>query len=238
MNGVVEPVPPAASTGADGPGARPAGDPAPLARVEMPTGYRRSRIVARFLGRVVFSWRVQGCEHIPERGGFIIAANHAAYVDPPLIGAAATRCLRFMAKEELFDVPVLRWVITNLGAMPVRRGAVDRRLLGVASDFLRAGGGVLIFPAGTRHSRRGRPGASLLAAECQVPVVPARIDGSDRLRAAFLRRQRLDVRFGKPIAPPPGRSGPDHREVVREHTELIMQAIRGLTGRVPAEGPE
>ncbi len=196
--------------------------------VVMPPGYRRSRALARLLGRVLFSWRVSGTSHVPAAGGFVVACNHASYVDPPLVGAAAPRCLRYMAKRELFDVPFLSWVIRSLGALPVKRGGVDRQALQAAADFLAAGGGVLIFPAGSRRARSARPGASLLAATCQVPVVPARIERSDQLLAAFLWRRSVTIQFGEPIPPPPPGDGSDQREVLREHTAQTMAAIERL----------
>jgi 1-acyl-sn-glycerol-3-phosphate acyltransferase len=194
-------------------------------------GYWLARWLARRIGRLVFGWRVGGTEHVPASGGFIVAANHIAFADPPLIGAASPRPLRYMAKWELFEKPVFSHLIRALGAFPVRRSGFDREALGRSREHLAAGLGLLIFPWGTRirtGSPPGRPGVSLLAAQAGVPVVPARIEGSARLRAALFRRPPVRIRFGPPIPPPPPGEGIEYREVLREHTARIMEAIDGL----------
>jgi 1-acyl-sn-glycerol-3-phosphate acyltransferase len=196
--------------------------------------YWLARTTARLLARVLFGWRVEGETNLPETGGFILAANHVSYADPPLIGAASPRMLRYMAKRELFRPPLFRQLISALGAFPVNRVGLDRQALRLATDFLAAGYGILIFPAGTRtrgeSPARGRPGISLLAAESATPVVPARIEGSAHLRDAFLRRRPLRIRFGAPLAPPPGGEGTEHREILRSYTADLMAAIEELAG--------
>jgi 1-acyl-sn-glycerol-3-phosphate acyltransferase len=197
-------------------------------------GYRVARNLARFLAHRLFNWRIEGTELVPKTGGFIIASNHVSYADPPLIGAAAPRRLRFMAKRQLFRAPLFGQLISFLGAFPIHREGLDRQALRLSAGFLAAGQGVLVFPTGTRARRgkelRARPGVSMLAAAAEVPVVPARIDGSARLWDAFLRRRHLRIRFGAPIPPPPQGSGQEHREGLRAHTSRIMGAIDSLAG--------
>ncbi|HWN80502.1 MAG TPA: lysophospholipid acyltransferase family protein, partial [Candidatus Udaeobacter sp.] len=174
-----------------------------------------------------------GVEHLPAKGGFIVASNHVSWADPPLLGAASSRRLGYLAKVELFQPPVLRQLIAALGAVPIRRQSLDRRALDTTKKVLTAGLGLVLFPEGTRSRSGqlgpGKPGVSMLAAEAGVPVVPAYIHGTRDLARAFLRRPPLVIRFGAPLAPPPPGHGPESRDVMRAHTERVMAAIAGLS---------
>jgi 1-acyl-sn-glycerol-3-phosphate acyltransferase len=129
--------------------------------------------------------RVRGGEHIPSEGPVLVVSNHVSQADPPVMGVAALpRKSYYMAKIELFRVPVLGWMIRNLGAFPVERGGADRRALRLAREILRRGDLLLMFPEGTRHPdgrlRPGLPGAGSLGLEPGVTVVPAAIWGTQR----------------------------------------------------------
>jgi 1-acyl-sn-glycerol-3-phosphate acyltransferase len=194
--------------------------------------YRLARTVARGLAWLCFGWKIQGIEHLPATGGFILASNHVSWIDPPLLGAASSRRLGYLAKVELFEPPGFRQLIVALGAVPIRRHTLDRRALETTKKVLTAGLGLVLFPEGTRSRSGklgpGKPGVSMLAAEAGVPVVPAYIHGTRDLARAFLRRTPLVIRFGASLAPPPPGHGPESREAMRAHTERVMAAIAGL----------
>jgi 1-acyl-sn-glycerol-3-phosphate acyltransferase len=194
--------------------------------------YRTAWILARFLFRVLFGLRIQGTEHLPVTGGFILASNHVNFIDPPVLGASATRRLGYVAKEELFRSFWLRHLIQALGAIPIRRQALDRQALEVAKTLLKMGSGLLLFPEGTRSRSGelgpGRPGVSMLAAEAGVPIVPAYIRGTRSLGNAFLRRRPILIRFGPPLAPPTMGKGPAWRDTLRAHTRQVMEEIARL----------
>lgn len=144
--------------------------------------------------RLVLRLRVTGREHVPAAGPVLIVCNHVSQVDPPVLGVAALpRKTYYMAKIELFRVPLLGRTIRGLGAFPVVRGGADRRAMRLARDILRRGDVVLMFPEGTRNRdgvlRPGFPGAGALGLEPGVTVVPAAIWGSQRplgpVRVAF-----------------------------------------------------
>lgn len=148
--------------------------------------------------RLPLRLKVLGRENLPADGPVLIVCNHISQGDPPILGVAALpRRSYYMAKIELFRIPVLRRIIHELGAFPVDRGASDRRALRIARDILARGDQLLMFPEGTRHKdgrlRLGLPGAGTLGLRPGVTVVPAAIWGSHR----FLRRVR--VAFGPPI---------------------------------------
>lgn len=154
----------------------------------------------RFLYRV----QVEGTEHVPEKGGFVLAANHISVIDPwPLGYPFYPRPLRFMAKSELFRFG-LRWALRSLGAFPVRRGRGDRDAVQSAARVVREGDIVLIFPEGTTLGKEHwtelrnpfHRGAVKIALEAEAPLVPVAIRGSDRLS----RLDRIRIVFGPPVA--------------------------------------
>jgi len=184
-------------------------------------------------GRIVFAalfrFAVEGERHIPRRGGVIIAANHRSFLDPPVLGIACSRRLRYMARESLFSSPLFAAMIRLLGAVPIPEGGSPVASLRQGLRLLRSGQPVAIFPEGTRvrgpEIGRGRPGIGFLAVRSGCPVVPALIVGSDRAlpRSAFMvRAARVRVRFGPPVV-----CTGDYEEA----SETVMRNIRALEER-------
>jgi 1-acyl-sn-glycerol-3-phosphate acyltransferase len=130
-------------------------------------------------------WCVKGRKNIPARGAAILAPNHIADCDPPFVGLSVHRPLWFMAKRELFDIPVLGKLIAFAQAFPVDRDAPDRAALKRAEELLKAGQIVVVFPEG-RLSQSGElqpilPGALMLALRAKVPVIPVGIAGTNQV---------------------------------------------------------
>lgn len=154
--------------------------------------------------KVVFRHRAVGTEHVPETGGFVLAANHWSNFDPwPLaIPFFPRRFFRFMAKSELFWFP-LSLIIHAGGGFRVRRGEQDEEAISTAVGLARDGHAVVMFPEGTRrrkgmrkkHEARFRSGAARIALEAGVPLVPAAIAGTQRLA----RLGPLRVAYGAPV---------------------------------------
>jgi 1-acyl-sn-glycerol-3-phosphate acyltransferase len=152
----------------------------------------------------LFRLRAQGRENLPKEGGFVLAANHLSNFDPWPLGVPIfrKRFLRFMAKSELYWWP-LNHVINAGGGFPVRRGERDVEAIQKAVDLARKGYVVAMFPHGTRkrkglvkkYQQKSHTGAARIALEAGVPLVPAAISGTDRLR----RLGPLRVRYGEPI---------------------------------------
>jgi len=121
-------------------------------------------------------WRVTGRENIPKTGGVILAPNHVSYADPPVVGAAVSRRVRFMAKSELFRIPALGTIIRNVGAFPVKQATADRSALRKAIELLETGEVVCIFPEGTRSLGgtllKAELGIAMIAVKAKVPIVP------------------------------------------------------------------
>ncbi len=175
--------------------------------------------------------KVEGTEHIPKSGGFVVVSNHGSNFDPPLLSAAVQRPVAYMAKEELFEVPVLKQAIELYGAYPVKRGAVDRNTIKAALAYLENGWGVGIFLSGTR-TRDGRvidpkPGAALIAAKAQVPLLPVCLWGTHSIEQPgkkFPQSTPVTIRIGELISPP---SSTKRSELDRV-TDICTTAINSL----------
>jgi 1-acyl-sn-glycerol-3-phosphate acyltransferase len=195
--------------------------------------YRVSWHVLRFVERILFGFTVTGSNTIPRSGAVIIATNHISYCDPPVVGSGVPREVHFLAKEELFRNKAFGWLISRYNAIPLRRSVGDVGALKKAVAILKQGKAVLMFPEGTR-SLTGRllkpkPGIGMIASLASAPVVPAYVNGTNRLGAAFLRRPRLSVSFGEPVIPAKAGEGESgSREGYMKVTEEVMRRIADL----------
>lgn len=188
--------------------------------------------------RLVIRFRIEGLEHVPPIGPALVVANHLHNADPVLIIAAYTRPVLFMAKKELFSIPVIRWFVRQSGAFPVDRGKPDRSALRHAEKLLSEGMLVGIFPEGTRSVTGGltapHPGVALLALRAGVPIIPTAIFGTEVLpfngykgRARGRGWPRVTVRIGKPFQIAT-HDGSGRRRELDEVAEEIMLAIARL----------
>jgi 1-acyl-sn-glycerol-3-phosphate acyltransferase len=148
-----------------------------------------------------------GREHVPPSGPVIIAANHRSFLDPFVIATIARRPMYYVAKRELFAHPVVAWLLSALGAFPVRRGTGDTDMLATVKALLARGECVLIFPEGTRTrpGALGRPkrGVGRLALETGAPVVPVAVIGTEAVRKGWrIRPHKVRIRIGSPLTFP------------------------------------
>ncbi|MDK2881931.1 MAG: 1-acyl-sn-glycerol-3-phosphate acyltransferase [Bacillota bacterium] len=168
-------------------------------------------------------FQVTGQEHFPEQGPVVLVANHASYLDPPALGVASPRRVYFMAKDELFQIPLFGRLLKGLGAFPVKRGTPDRRAFKRALEVLASGNVLGIFPEGTR-SKTGElgpaeEGAAVLALRSGAPVVPAGICGMQGSGP-------IKVIFGPPVDT--SDLNPKDRASIRILSQRVMTSIAGL----------
>lgn len=186
--------------------------------------YFSLRSLLRFLFSIFFRFQVIGVENIPKTGPAIICPNHISNLDPPIVGCASTRIIHFMAKEELFKIPLFRKLLERLYAFPVNRSGGGRKALKTSLELLKQDKILGIFPEGTRSKTgklgKGHIGAALLASKVGAPIIPTAIIGPYRLF------RPVCIIFGKPINPQ--ECGKDSENPVQDLTDHLMQEIQGL----------
>lgn len=180
--------------------------------------YRTIRNIAWFLCKIIFPTKVIGAENVPSDGPVLICSNHVSMVDPVLIATSFKRQITFMAKKELFGTKFTNWFFTNLGMVPVDRGASDIAALRVCLDVLGNGRILGIFPQGHRYrqdeNREIQNGAALMALRSRAVVVPVHVSAPMK---AF---RRTTIRFGAPI---------DLSDMARVNSQAIQAASDRIT---------
>lgn len=174
--------------------------------------------------RTFWRMKIYGHENIPLRGGVIVAANHSSLVDPPVLGSAMKREANYLAKEELFRIPIFGSILRRVNAFPVKRGEADILALKKAEKLLKEDRLVILFPEGKRNLTgnllRAKPGIGMLAVWTGVPIVPALIRNTNRL----IYFPRLEVRF----APALYFSNSRGRDYYQKISDQVMEKIQEM----------
>lgn len=198
---------------------------------------------------------IEGGEHLPEEGPYVLAPNHYSEFDPIVIAVATWRlgrAPRFMAKESLFRVPVVGAVLKGLGMIPVSRttsASAAGQAIAQAADLVADGRGVIVYPEGslTREPdlwpMRGKSGAVRVAVAGDIPIIPVATWGVQAIMPRYGKfsvwplRKRIRVRFG-PRVDLPLESGatPSPSQLVAA-TDAVMGRIAGLLGELRGEEP-
>lgn len=186
--------------------------------------------------------RVTGRENIPAEGGAIVVANHISFADVLVISASfpKRRLPRYLAKAELFRIPILRGLIRALGAIPLERRGADVGAIRRAISVIEAGDILSLFPQGTRCRGKNpadtpiKSGVGMIASHTKVPIIPVCIRLKN-CRYAFLRR--IDVLIGAPLSPEELgllEESPNYRAAA----ESAFHAVCELGGYTPTALPE
>lgn len=171
-------------------------------------------------------------DNIPDmKGGYIVAANHQSYVDPPLIAAVIRGKFSFMAKDELFRKnPFFTFIIKACGAFPVVRGAGDDAPIKMAEEKLAEGRIFVIFPEGTRSKDgtigRVKSGIAVIAGQSGAPVLPVCI--------RYGEKRRIDVNIGRLIPPEELKIDPEDRKSMRNVCKRIQEDLISLQQEINA----
>jgi 1-acyl-sn-glycerol-3-phosphate acyltransferase len=169
--------------------------PAWIRRCLYAMGQTLSYLAGRFLWRLT----VEGSERVPHQGAVIIACNHLSLADPPLVGASISRPVHFIAKQQLFEIPLFGWLIRQVNAFPVRREERDVSAFKTAQRILESGQIVVLFPEGTRSRTgkigRAKPGVGMLASKTKAVVIPTCLDNTQHMK----KFKKIRIRFGWPM---------------------------------------
>jgi len=175
-----------------------------------------------------FRGKLYGRENVPQKGALVVVSNHASLFDPPLLSCCVGRPVAYMAKEELFEIPVLKQAISLYGAYPVKRVQADRSAIRAALKTLEQGWAAGIFLQGTRtpDGRITQPklGAAMIAAKAQVPILPVSLWGTEKIPQSGTPFPLITARIAEPL-PPPASS---KRQVLESVTEKCADIINTM----------
>lgn len=193
--------------------------------------YRLLKFLARIVLAVLRRWEVRGVDNLPAIGGMVLVANHVSYWDPVVVICAFQRKVHFMAKSELFRIPIVGYAVKVSGAFPVRRDRSDRSAIRTALRLLGEGKVVGVFPEGTR-SRTGEllkphAGAAMLALKAGVPMLPVAVSGT---RGVF---GKIRVLIGEPVQFQEGIRAT--RDAAEKASDKVMRQISSLLAGVSPE---
>ena len=185
--------------------------------------YWLSKLIGFLLGGIKYIGR----ENIPEEKSFIAAANHRSNLDPFLVGLGMDRQMAFVAKESLFDKPVIKRMLQWVNAYPINRNGDPREVIDKTVDILKKGKPITIFPEGTRNKvddslGEFKKGAALVAIRAQVPVVPSAILGSNK------KKGEIYLVFGDPVMPPEE----NNKQNIVAFNALLQARVEELLGKL------
>ncbi len=206
---------------------------------EMMTDMRVYQFSTRIFKLFLLIWnrlRIRGAEHIPERGGVLLASNHASFLDPPVVGVGyRARPIHFMARDTLWNSKFGTWWMDHVGCIPVSRGTGDIKALKLTIKALKEGKAVSMFPEGTRTEdgklKEAKGGIGFIIEKSGCVVVPAYIDGSYKAHpkgAKFIKPSKVAITYGKPITQEDFQALGSGREAYDKHAALIMQRIADI----------
>lgn len=177
---------------------------------------------------IYFRGRIYGLENVPQQGSLVVVSNHASYFDPPIVSSCLRRPVAFMAKEELFAIPLLKQGIQLYGAYPVKRSASDRSAIRAAVNCLNEGWAAGIFLQGTRtpDARISEPklGAAMIAAKAKAPLLPVSLWGTEKILrkgSSFPHPVPITVRIGELIAAPTSTKREELQSITEKCTTVI-----------------
>lgn len=180
-----------------------------------------------------FRGQIYGSEKVPRSGPLVVVSNHSSFFDPPLISNSVGRPVAYMAKEELFKIPIFNKAIELYGAYPVNRGTADRTAIRAALKYLENGWAVGVFLEGTR-TEDGRitdpkRGAALIAAKAKAPLLPVCVWGSQAIipRGLTPRSVPITIRIGE-LIDPPTTSNKEELEVLTQQCAIAINALHDL----------
>jgi 1-acyl-sn-glycerol-3-phosphate acyltransferase len=193
-----------------------------------PFWYSALRGLAIVVFKIFFAIKIEGKENIPYRGGVILASNHLSYLDPIVLGIFVPRRVNFMAKEELFENFFFRWLITKLGAFPIKKEKIDRITYKKILKLLEKEEVVVLFPEGTRSidGRIGQlqAGTARIALKANVPLIPIVVRGTEKVLPRgkkVIKLARIRAWAGKPLK----KNMTSDKEITKKDIEELQRQL-------------
>lgn len=187
-------------------------------------------LVGWFL-RLIFCVKITGKENEPKDGAFIVCPNHISNADTMVVAVSLKSQLRFLAKAELFKIPILAQFLRAIGSFPIERGKGDIGAIRTTLDLLKQGEVIAMYPQGTRYSgvdprdTKVRQGIGMIAYRSGVPILPICVETKDFKLRLF---RRTNVRIGKPIYPDELGFEHGNSEEYRIASELVFSRITDM----------
>ncbi|MEX0890662.1 MAG: lysophospholipid acyltransferase family protein [Gemmatimonadota bacterium] len=206
--------------------------------------YRLTQYTARLLARTLLRpLQVEGLEHVPRSGPFLLVANHESVLDPVLIQAVCPAVVHTMTRSAQFTAPGMGWYMPRLAAFPVRRYQVDPQAVRIALRRLAAGRPVGVYLEGERswdgRLQPPRLGTLRLILRAGVPVVPVGVHGSYEVWPRWAGRPErgpVRIRFGAPIQfPGPIRNRAERERHVPDVAARMSAELLRLSDGEPGE---
>ena len=200
--------------------------------------YGASQRIMRIFARVALAnFDVRGLPNVPEKGAFLLVANHQSILDPLLIQAVCPRVLHTMAKSTQFTHPAMAWYMRKANAFPVRRYRIDPQAVRIALRRLDAGLGVGVYIEGERswdgRLQKPRLGTLRLILKAGVAVVPCGIRGAYDVWPrwdSWIRRASVQITFGDPIRFPTLDDRAQRERRLDSTARTLMGRLAALTG--------
>lgn len=210
-------------------------------------------IVLPFVGYLA-KMRFSGRDKLPVNGPFVLAPNHYSEFDPLIVAVAVWRlgrAPRFMAKDSLFRVPVVGWLLTRTGMIPVARTSsrtASAQTIAQSRTLVGAGRGVIVYPEGTltrdpeMWPMRGKSGAVRLAMAGDIPLIPMAQWGTQEIMGRYQKglklwppRKPVDVAIGDPVDLSDLKGRENEPAAIAEATDRLMNAITALLEQIRGE---
>ena len=194
-----------------------------------------SRWLVKTISRLYFRIEFEGVERVPKSGAMIVAPNHVSYFDPFWVSIPITRPLRYMTWDRMTRLPVLGPLMLAYGSFPVNVERGDRAALKASLEQLRAGGGLMLFPEGSRtlsgRLEAFKPGVIRLALDTGAPIVPVTILGGYRAFSRhhyFPRPFKVRIIYHEPIHLPPLADHSKLKEFQQDQAERLQSIVASV----------